>query len=180
MAADAGADGIEGAFCGLAQQVFELGEDLLDRIEVWGVFWQEEEFGAGGTDGAADGLALVAAEVIQNDDIAGSQGGNENRLDVEPEPFTVDRTIDEPRGIDAVATQCRQEGHRLPATVRNFGVQPHPARRPSAQRCHVGLGPGLIDEDEALRLDATLILDPLRPPPRHVGPVALASHQAFF
>src|SRR6478752_5277049 len=30
---------------------------------------------------------------------------------------------------------------------RNFGREPGAAKRPSAQRRHVGLGPGLVDED---------------------------------
>ena len=36
--ADGGADVVVGARLGLAQEVFELGEDLLDRVEVGGVF----------------------------------------------------------------------------------------------------------------------------------------------
>ena len=54
------------------------------------------------------------------------------------------------------------------------------ARRPAPQRRHVGLGPGLVDEDQARRIDPILILYPLRPPARDVGTVALASHHAFF
>jgi hypothetical protein len=38
---------------GLADQVLELGEELLDRVEVGAVGRQEEEMGAGGPDGAA-------------------------------------------------------------------------------------------------------------------------------
>ncbi len=68
--ADAGANGIEGALGGHAQQMLELGEDLLDGIEVRGVFRQEEELGAGRTDGATNGsreVALVtAADKLHN------------------------------------------------------------------------------------------------------------------
>jgi hypothetical protein len=48
---------------GLAQGDFELGERLLDRIEVGRVGRQEEELGAGGADGPADGLGFVAARL---------------------------------------------------------------------------------------------------------------------
>jgi len=44
--------------------VFELGEDLLDRIEIGAVWWQEEEFGADAADGLANGLSFVAAEIV--------------------------------------------------------------------------------------------------------------------
>src|SRR5437588_7733499 len=46
--ADRGADGFDGARGGRAQEVLDLGEDLLDRVQVWRVFGQEEELGAGG------------------------------------------------------------------------------------------------------------------------------------
>ena len=56
---------------GFAQQVLELGEDLLDRVQIGRVFRQEEELGAGGADGVAHRLALVAAEIVHDDDVAG-------------------------------------------------------------------------------------------------------------
>jgi hypothetical protein len=64
--------------------------------------------------------------------------------------------------------------------VGNLGGQPAAARRPSPQGSHIGPGPGLVNEDQALRLDAVLILCPLGAPPRHVGPIAFASYHAFF
>ena len=54
------------------------------------------------------------------------------------------------------------------------------ARRPAAQRRHVGLGPGLVDEDQAGGIDAALVRRPLRAPPRHVGTLALAGDQRLF
>jgi hypothetical protein len=45
---------------------------------------------------------------------------------------------------------------------------------------HVGLGPGLIDEDQAPRIKPTLILLPLQAAAGDVGPVLLAGVQAFF
>ncbi len=36
------------------RQVFELGEDLFDRVQVGRVFGQEEELGAGRADGAGE------------------------------------------------------------------------------------------------------------------------------
>jgi hypothetical protein len=45
---------------------------------------------------------------------------------------------------------------------------------------HVGLGPGLVDEDQAGRVNPALILSPLSPSPCDVGPILLAGVQAFF
>ena len=148
--------------------------------QVGRVFWQEEEFRADRTDKLANCFAPVAAEVIQDDDITGSKDGQENLLDIGAKAHAIDRPLDEPWRIDPVMAQGCQEDHGFPAAVRNLGGKPVPARRPSAQRGHVGPGPGLVDEDQPLSFDATLILCPLGSPPRHVGTIAFASHHAFF
>jgi len=67
QAADALPGGIEGALLGLAQQGLELGEDLLDRIEIGRVGRQEQQVGACGVGGFAHGAALVRAEVVHDD-----------------------------------------------------------------------------------------------------------------
>jgi hypothetical protein len=54
----------------LSDEVFELGEHLFDGIEVGAVRRQEEEMSALGSDDGASGLAFVAAEVVEDDDIA--------------------------------------------------------------------------------------------------------------
>ena len=92
---------------------------------------------------------LVAAEIVHDDDVAGRQGRDQHLLDIEPEPLAVDRSIDQPWRVQAIMAQCRQEGHGLPVAVRDFGMEPLPDRCPAAQRRHVCLGPGLVDEHQA-------------------------------
>src|SRR6202140_5964204 len=101
-------------------------------------------------------------------------------LDVDLEALTVDRAIENPRCLDPIVAQCGQEGCGLPVAMRDFGRQPAAARRPAPQGCHVGLGPGLVDEDQALRLDLALILLPLRAPAGDVRTAAFAGGGAFF
>src|SRR5216684_938670 len=91
-----------------------------------------------------------------------------------------DWAVKNPWSLDPVVAQGGQEGRGPPPAVRDLGVEPHAAGRPSPQRRHVGLGPGLVDEDQALRLDPALILGPLRPPTGDVGTIALAGRDAFF
>src|SRR5215468_2586042 len=160
--------------------MLELGKDLLDWVQVRRVFWKEEEFGADRTDELANRFASVAAEVIQDDDIAGSKDGQKNLLDIGAKAHAIDRSLDEPWRIDPVVAQGRQEGHGLPAAVGNRGVKSAPARRPSPQGRHIGPCPGLVDEDQPLSFDATLILCPLGSPPRDLGSIAFASRHAFF
>jgi hypothetical protein len=45
---------------------------------------------------------------------------------------------------------------------------------------HIGLGPGLVDEDETRGIKLVLIPFPLCPPPCDVGTILFAGAQAFF
>lgn len=124
--------------------------------------------------------APVAAEIIQDDDIAGSKDGQENLLDVGAKAHVADRPLDEPWRIDPVMAQGCQECHGLPATMRNLAGKSVPARPPSPQGRHIGPGPGFVDEDQLLSFDATLIFYPLGSPPRDDGSIAFASRHACF
>jgi hypothetical protein len=53
-------------------------------------------------------------------------------------------------------------------------------RCPSAQRSHVGLDPGLVDEDEALGIKASLPRSPASPPARHIKATLFKGEQRFF
>jgi hypothetical protein len=81
--------------------MFELGEDLLDRVQVRGVFGQEDQFGSARADRLSDGVAFVAAEVVLDDPIARLERWRLNRLDVDFERLSVDRTIENPGCLDA-------------------------------------------------------------------------------
>lgn len=56
-------DGLGGSLCGLAQPMFQFGEELFDRVQIGRVFRQEEEVSARSTDSAADRIAFVRAEI---------------------------------------------------------------------------------------------------------------------
>jgi hypothetical protein len=68
----------------------------------------------------------------------------------------------------------------MPAAVRHLGFEALTARRPSPQRCHIGFGPGLIDEHQAGGINPILILGPLRPSAGDIGPVLLGGNQRLF
>lgn len=132
------------------------------------------------SDGSADGLALVASQIVHDHNVAGGERGDEELLDVGGEAFAVDRTIDHQRGIDPVMTQGREEGQGAPMAVRYFGDQLVASRCPAAQACHVGLGPCFIDEHEPARIKPALICLPAHALARDVPSILLGCEQRFF
>src|SRR5262245_64837932 len=83
--------------CSLSQQVFELGKDLFDRVEVGRVFGQEEELGAGRADELTHGFALVAAEIVHDDDVAFAKRRQEDIFQIGSKVLAVDRPVKKPR-----------------------------------------------------------------------------------
>ena len=82
--------------------MLEFGEDLFDGIEIGAVWGQEEQVCAGIADGLARGLAFVAAEIVEDDDIAWRKGGDKELLNVGAEPFAVDRAVEDTGRINAI------------------------------------------------------------------------------
>jgi hypothetical protein len=54
------------------------------------------------------------------------------------------------------------------------------ARRPASQGRHVGLGPGLVDENQPGRIDADPMLQPLQASAGDVRTILLAGDQRLF
>lgn len=88
-----------------SEQMFELGKDLLDRVQVGWVFRQEEQFGAGGTNELAHELAFVAAEIVHDHNIAKAKCRQKNLLDISPKAHAVDWPLDRTWRIDPIMAQ---------------------------------------------------------------------------
>ena len=65
-------------------------------------------------------------------------------------------------------------------SVWNGCAQPFAARRPPACARHVGGGPGLIDEDELLRIEIELTVEPVFAPFQDVRPLLLGGVRGLF
>ena len=123
-------------------------------------------------------------EVVEDDDVAGPQGGRELGGDVDLECRAIHGALDDPGGDEFIAAQARDEGLGLPlAEGRIDRDEPLSARAPPAQGRHVGLDAGLIDEDEPCGLIAhqgLTLVDP-RPARRlDVRAFFLRGQQRFF
>ena len=68
---------VDGAFLCIAHPMLDLREGLFDRVEVGRVGGQELQLCAGAADRGSDRLSLTAAEVVEDDEVAGPEGGDE-------------------------------------------------------------------------------------------------------
>ncbi len=92
---------------GRSEQRVELGEGLLDRVQIRTVGRQIEEFGPHGLDGGAHAFDLVGAEVVHNDEVAGAQSWRQGLLDIGPETRAVDRAVEDAGRRQAIVAQRR-------------------------------------------------------------------------
>ena len=91
----------DGALGGFAQVGLELGEGVLDRIEVRAIWRQVQECRACCLDHGTDARPLMTGEVVHDDDVAGPEFGHEHARDVGLEARPVDGSIDDERRDDA-------------------------------------------------------------------------------
>jgi hypothetical protein len=165
---------------GFSQQGLHFGEHLFDGVEVGRAGREEQEPGTCVTDHAPDAVALVAVEVAHDDNVARLQCGHEDLGHVGFEAHAVDGAVNDARSAQAITTQRCEEGQRLPMPMRQLGFERQTASAPATQPRHVGLDPGLVDEDQARRVNPALILLPPVPPSGNVRPVLFAWQNGFF
>ena len=169
-----------GSLGGFAHEVFELGKDLFDRVQVGRVWRQEQQLGSDAADSLAHSGSLVAGEIVHDDHIAGRQRGHKALFDIVGKTLAVDRLIKDAGCIDPVAAQGGEERHRAPMAIRHLGMKALSLGCPAPQWGHVGFCPGFINEDEARRIKPTLILLPLFAPPRDLWAKLFGGQHAFF
>ena len=129
-AANAAPSGLGRAGVGFAQQGLELGEDLLDRIEIGRVARQEEQLGASAADQVAYRLAFVTAEIVHDDDVARTEGRHQELFDIGAKAGAVDRPVDD---AGAVMRSWRSAARKVSVRQRPCGTLAT-SRAPRRQR----------------------------------------------
>lgn len=127
----------------------------------------------GGLDQLARGGALVAGEVVHDDDVLRLERRRENVADVGLEPVTVDGAVQRHRGDHAAQSQARDQRGGLSMAVGEAHPQPGAARTPSVAARHVCGGPGLVDEHAPLGIEIGLYVEPGATLAHDVGTVLL-------
>jgi hypothetical protein len=82
--------------------------------------------------------------------------------------------------MNAVTAERGHDAQRLAVTMRRLADQALAHPGPSPERGHVRLGPGLVHEDAAPRVNAPLPRLPLLAPAGDLWPILFAGAQAFF
>ncbi len=171
---------LDGSLLGHSHPVFDLGEGLLDRVQVGRIGRQEREPCAGGADHAADGGSLVRSEVVHNDDVSGPEHWHEQLLDVGTEALAVDWAFEDAWCRQPVAAQRTEEGQSAPVAEGCEAAQVLAFRSPAPERRHIGLNPGLVDKGQPLRVKTSLPQSPSLPPTGDVGACLLKTEQRIF
>ena len=68
--------GFDSSCSGFALHVLEFGEDLLDQVQVGGIFRQEEQLGVNRADQCSYGLTFVATEIVHDEMSPGVRVGS--------------------------------------------------------------------------------------------------------
>ena len=85
----------------------------------------------------------------------------------------IDRLVDDHRRDHSGEPETGDEGRRLPMAVWDPAPEALPFRGAAAFACHVRRRLGFVDEDEAVRVEIELSVEPLLSPLQYVGPVLL-------
>jgi hypothetical protein len=124
--------------------------------------------------GTAHGLAFVAAEIVDDDDVAAPQGGHQHLLNIGQEACAIDRTVEHAGRIDAVHAQRGNESQGAPASVRGPADETLAPTAPATQRRHVCFDPGLVDEHQPAGINLPPISSPVGAATGDVGPLTAA------
>jgi len=153
-----GADGfpefLNGACAGASEMGLELGEGHLDGVEVGAVGGQKKEPGSFFFEDGFGLFAFVAGQVVEDDDVARSQGGGKLSLDIGFEENLVHGALDGPGGGEAIAPQGGDESLGAPMAEWRFGLEPLAALGSPAQPGHLGGGGGgggFVEEHQPIR-----------------------------
>ena len=131
--------------------------------------------GVGAADGLADGPSLVAAEIVEDDEVAGPECRDQKLLDPGLEAAAVDRAVE-----DVWGAQAGEEGHGAPVAVGRVSLQAPALLRPASYRTMLVLVPVLIDEHRLSRIEPRFERAAARALPGDCPSGLLQGEQRFF
>ena len=145
---------------GGSEEALQLGEDLLDGIEVRAVGREVEQPRPGGLDGLAHPRHLVGLQVVEDDGVARLEHGHERVGDVGSEACAVGGSVEQGSGTQAIAAQGGGDRGGLVMPVRDGEAAALAPRGPTVAARHVGGCGGLVEEDQSVGIEGVLVREP--------------------
>lgn len=137
--------------CG-AEKRFQLGECLLDRIEIRTVGRQKPEARADAFDRGPHLRLLVHGQVVEDDDIAGAERRDEDLLDVGEKRGIVDRAVEDRGRSQPIDAEPRDNRVGLPVAARRVIAQAYAPRTPPVAAQQIRGDARFIDENVRARI----------------------------
>ncbi len=128
----------------------------FDGIEIGGVGRQEQKPGAAFLEAGGGLLALMAGQIVEDNDVAWLERGSELGFNPCLKDRPVHRLIDQPGSREPIKPQPGDERLGSPMTEWGAGFEPLSAQESAPRANHPGGGAGVIDEDQAMELLAHL------------------------
>jgi len=171
---------VDGPCGGLAQQRFEFGVCVFDRIEVGRIGRQQDQACTAGLDRGADGGAFVRRQIVHHDDVAGIESRRQHLFDIGAECGSVHRAVERHRRGQGGVAQGGSEGRGQPMAVRDRGAAALTAFRAAVKPRHFGRGAGLVDENQLFGIKLRREFAPGLARRRNIGPILFGCVRAFF
>ena len=171
---------LEGVRSDLAQDGFEFGEDLLNRIEIGTVCREVNKKRATCFDRFSDTDTLVNTDVVHEHDVTSFQRWSKNLFDISLEHLTVHCALEHEGSSNAIMAQRRDEGGGFPIAMQHLLDQALAPWRSAIEPGDGGRDAGFINENEPFRVKSRL--SPLQgfTTGGDVRPILLGGVQAFF
>lgn len=177
---DALPEGLPGPLACLSEPFLELCEGHFNWVKIRAVWWKEEQGCAALLDQGFDPFALVAGEVIQNDDIAGSERRGQDLGDVLSEDLPVHRLADDKRRNHSLACQAGKKGRGTAMPGRGMTDDPLALGGAAIAPGQVGGRGGFIKEDQTMRCQFRLAFTPQAPSLSHIRAMLFSGVNGFF
>jgi hypothetical protein len=134
------------------QECLQLCKGEFDGIEIRTVGRQKAQARARAFNGGLHLGLLVHREVIEHDDIAGPQRGDEHLLDVREKRGIVERSVKYCWRREAVDAERGDDRVRLPVPAWRVIAETQAARAAAIATQQIGRNPRFVDEDVAARI----------------------------
>jgi hypothetical protein len=122
----------------------------------------------------------MAAEIVEDDNVASMKCGAQELLNPSHEQFTVHGSIYHHGSGQLMATQASDKGRRLPIAEGCRTDASSASGSTAMASRHVGRGSGLVNKYKLLDVHCRLRFTPCAPRRLHVLPLLLAGVQRFF